>query len=206
MNNNQTLVKNLISDGVLRTPAIIEAFYAIDRSDFVSPESVDDAYKNIPLPIGHGQTISQPYTVAYTLELLQPKPNDNILDIGYGSGWQTSLLAHLVGQDGHVTALEVISELQTRGEENIAKYNFLSRGIVECHCLNGAGGYEQNAPFDKIVGAAAAREMPKAWMRQTKTNGRIVAPVGSSIILLNKKSDEEWEKEEHPGFVFVPLT
>ena len=90
------LIKELMAEGILKTPSIIEAFEKVDRKDFVPEELKDKAYLNTPLPIGYGQTISQPLTVAFMLELLQPQAGDKVLEIGSGSGWQTALLAHMV--------------------------------------------------------------------------------------------------------------
>src|SRR5687767_9613389 len=122
------LMDELIAEGVLRTPRILEAFRAIDRADFVPDDLKGQADVNAPLPIGEGQTISQPLTVAFMLELLQPQPGNNILDLGSGSGWQTALLAHIVGGEGRVTALEIIPELYEQSRKNIEKYNFLTKG------------------------------------------------------------------------------
>ena len=112
------LVKELISSGYLKTPEIIDAFQKIDRKDFVSDEYKDRAYVNAPLPIGYGQTISQPLTVAFMLELLQPEKGNKILEIGSGSGWQTALLARVVGDEGRVFAIELIPELEQFGRKN----------------------------------------------------------------------------------------
>lgn len=205
MTNHDRLIDELIAAGVARTPAIIEALWAIDRRNFVRPEMAADAYLNVPLPIGEGQTISQPLTVAYMLELLQPQAGQNILDIGSGSGWQAALLAHLVGDTGHVTALEIIPELCAWGRHNVAQYGFIEKGIVEMHCMSGLGGYPKRAPFDRVIAGAAGETVPPAWLEQTDVGGRIVAPVGSSVLQLIKKSDTEWERQDHPGFAFVPL-
>lgn len=209
MTQQQELVDELVVEGVLRTPAIIEAFRAIDRADFVRPSERANAYLNIPLPIGGGQTISQPYTVAYMLELLQPEPGQNVLDVGSGSGWQTALLAHIVGSKGHVTSLEIVPELCEWGRHNVAKYHFLTRGVVAMHCMSGLGGYPERAPFDRIVAAAAGETVPEAWLSQVVVGGRIVTPVGSSVLQLIKTSDDPpvggWERHEHRGFAFVPL-
>ena len=180
------------------------------------PESLkDEADINAPLPIGYGATISQPLTVAFMMELLQPAPGDKILDIGSGSGWQTAFLAYCVshqGKQGKVFAIERIPELVEFGKENVAKYNFLEKGIVEFICADGSKGYPDIATrpelvegFDKIIAAAAAEDIPIAWKEQLKIGGRLVAPVKSSIWLLIKKSPAEFEQKEFPGFAFVPL-
>lgn len=183
-----------------------EAFRAIDRVDFVPEELKDRAYLDAPLPIGQGQTISQPYTVNFMLELLQPKPGDSILDIGSGSGWQTCLLAHIVGKKGHITALEIIPELYEQSLKNIAKYNFISKGLVETHNMSGEHGYSKNAPYDGIIAAAAlSDEIPLAWKNQLKPGGRIVTPIRNSIFKFIRLSDGTLTEEEHPGFAFVPF-
>src|SRR3989339_1715567 len=120
----RNLVNNLKNIGVLKTPAIIEAFLKIDRADFVPEEIKNLAYFNEALAIGLSQTISQPYTVAFTLELLEPKMGDKILDIGSGSGWQTALLAHLVGKNGKIFSVEIISELFKWGKKNVESLGF----------------------------------------------------------------------------------
>ena len=160
---------------------------------------------NEAMPIGHGQTISQPLVVAFMLEQLKPRQGEKILDIGSGSAWTTALLAEIVGQQGKVIAIEVVPELKKFGEKNLAKYNFTKKGIVEFICANGSKGYKKEAPYDKILCSASAEEIPQAWKEQLKTGGRIVAPCKSSILLLIKKSENNFEEKEYPGFVFVPL-
>lgn len=201
----EKLIEQLIQQGYLKTPRIIEAFKKIKREDFVLEKLKEDADINAPLPIGHGQTISQPLTVAFMLELLQPEPGDKILDIGAGSGWQAALLAYCVShQDktGKVFAMERIPELLEFGKKNVEKYNFKTVNFV---CGDGSRGLEMEAPFDKIIAAASAEEIPQAWKEQLKVEGRLVTPVQSSIWLLIKKSDEKFREQEFPGFAFVPL-
>lgn len=201
----QQLVDYLIEAGVLRTPAIIDAFRSIDRKSFVEPTYELEAYDNIPLPIGAGQTISQPYTVAFMLELLQPQPGEVVMDIGYGSGWQTCLLAHIVGSKGHVVALEIVPALCEQGMANIEQYDFVSTGVVETHCQNASPGFAARAPYDKIIAAAAGSYVPEAWQAQLKVGGRIVTPIGSSVMVLTKVDKETWERTDYPGFAFVPF-
>lgn len=202
----ENLIDSLIRDGYLKTPAIIEAFKNIDRADFVLDEYKNQAYVNAPLPIGFNQTISQPLTVAFMLELLEPKPNEKILDVGSGSGWTTALLAYLVGENGRVIGLERIPELVALSEKNISKYNFIKKGIVEIINSDGAKGYRKEAPYDRIIaGAAATGDVPIYWRRQLKIGGRIVAPVGNSVIVIDKISKNRYNQKEYFGFSFVPL-
>ena len=198
------LIKQLIDQKYLKTPLIIEAFKKIDRKDFVLDQFKHEFDVNAPLPIGYGQTISQPLTVAFMLELLQPCSNDKILDIGAGSGWQTALLAYCV-KDGKVFAVERIPELNEFGKKNVSKYNFIKKGIVEFICKDGSEGLIDQSPFDKIIAAAACDKVPEDLKKQLKINGRLVIPVKNSIWLVIKKSDKEFDEQEFPGFAFVPL-
>lgn len=203
--SNQELVKQLVTDGVLKSPHLIDAFQHINRADFVPKELADQAYINAPLPLGFGQTISQPLTVAFMLELLQPAPGDNILDIGSGSGWQTALLACLVGPAGKITALEIVPELYEQSIKNISRYDFIKRGAVRMLCANATAGLAAAAPFDKIIAAAELAEIPPAWLNQLKIGGRLVAPIGHSLTLIIKKGEGQLDRREFPGFVFVPF-
>ena len=199
------LIKELMEEGILKTPSIIDAFEKVDRKDFVPEELKDKAYLNTPLPIGYGQTISQPLTVAFMLELLQPEKGNRVLEIGSGSGWQTALLAHIVSGEGKVFAAELIPELMAFGRKNVAKYGFIKNKTVEFHSLNATKGMPEEAPFDRIISAASGQELPAAWKEQLKIGGRIVAPVKDAIHLLIKKSETEFEEKVYPGFAFVPL-
>ncbi len=205
MTNINPFVSYLIKQGVLKTPRIIEAFLKIDRADFVPLELKRDAYINEPLLIGEGQTISQPYTVAFMIELLQPKSGDKIFEIGFGSGWQTALLAEVIGESGEIFAVERIKKLFNFGTKNISKYNFIKNGIVKTIGGDATKGLKRHAPFDKIIAAAAGAKVPETWLEELKIGGRLVMPKKESIWLYVKKSKTEFEKREYPGFVFVPL-
>lgn len=207
-----SLIQELESFGLLTESRLKKAFQDIDRADFVSPEFRSAAYFNIPLPIGHNQTISQPLTVAFMLHLLEPKPGQTILDVGSGSGWQTALLAHIVSatnkvteKPGHIVALEIMTTLCATSAQAINKYNYLEHGIVEIHCRNAEGGFPDRAPYDRIIAAASLSDIPHDWHNQLKVNGIMVAPIGQSIIKWVKNEDGTIIESSYPGFVFVPF-
>lgn len=199
------LVNELIGAGYLKTPAIIDAFQKTDRKDFVCEENKDEAYINEPLPIGYGQTISQPLTVAFMLELLQPEKGNRILEIGSGSGWQTAILARIVGETGRIFAVELIPELEKFGRKNVSKYSFTQKKIARFYCLNAVKGLPDEAPFGRIISAAACQEVPAAWKEQLKIGGRMVVPVKDTVYLFIKKSENEFEEQAYRGFAFVPF-
>jgi protein-L-isoaspartate(D-aspartate) O-methyltransferase len=196
------LVDELVETGYLKTTRIIDAFRKIDRRDFVPEDYKNFAYLNQPLPISGGQTISQPLTVAFMLELLELSEGQRVLDIGTGSGWQAALLAEIVGLKGKVVSIERIESLSRQAQKNLSKFHFDNLELV---VGNGGLGYPLGVPFDRIVAAASAGEIPMAWKEQLKIGGIIVAPVGHSLVKLVKKSENEFETERHEGFVFVPL-
>ena len=204
MDSKESLINSLKRLGYLKTPSLVDAFEAVDRTDFVPKNLEREAYIDHALPIGEGQTISQPLTVAFTLELLSPKQGEKILEIGAGSGWQAALLAHVVGAKGKVVTLERIPRLVEMARRNVGKYkDFADR--VEVLLADGSKGYGKEAPYDRIVAAASARNIPEMWKKQLKVGGIIVAPVGDSIFKLVKEGENNFREEEYPGFVFVPL-
>lgn len=200
------LVEKLKKIGVLKSTLLIESFLQNDRAAFVSPEHLEDAYVDAPLPIGNGQTISQPFTVAFMLELLQPRPAQRILDIGFGSGWTTALLTYIAGKAGRVFGLEIVPELFARGRTNLEKFAYSN---VELYNQSGWEGLPEAAPFDRILVSAAAHEIPKALKEQLTIGGRMVIPVGGrfgqSVRLVVRVVGSKFEEEDHPGFVFVPF-
>jgi protein-L-isoaspartate(D-aspartate) O-methyltransferase len=200
----EELVQHLKDAGVLKTKELVEAFLKTDRRDFVLPEYEGQAYEDYPLPIGSGQTISQPYTVAFMLELLGPQKGDKILDVGSGSAWTTALLAHMAGEKGKAYGVERIPELVGLGKENLAKYSLPQAEIIQAekHIL----GLPEKAPFDKIlVSAAAEGEVPKELLLQLKEDGVMVLPVADAVLRVQKIPGREPEIQTFEGFAFVPL-
>ena len=201
MLNNRELIDHLIKRRVLVSGTIIDALSSIDRINFVRPEELNRAYMDNPLSIGYDQTISQPYTVIFMLELLQAEKGNKVLDIGSGSGWTTALLAHIVQKEGSVLGMEKVSDLVKFGKNNIEKYNFTNAKIVQSEEELG----KPEEQFDRVLVSAAARKVPDELVDQLKIGGRMVIPVQSSIYKVDKISEEQVEKDENYGFSFVPL-
>ena len=189
-------------NGLLRDKAIEQAFLKIDRADFVPKQIRRLAYLDQALPIGEKQTISQPTVVAFMLGLLHPKPGDKILDVGAGSGWQTALLAQIVGPKGMVYAVEVIPMLYERAQKNVAGYKFKN---VRFFRQNARAGLSKFAPFAGIIAGAAGNDIPLIWKDQIKIGGRIVMPIGTSVVCCTKTGRDKFITKEYPGFLFVPL-
>jgi|SRR3989344_521376 len=198
-----SLIQKLIGDCVLKTPLMIQAFHKIERADFV-PESIkSDAWRDCALPTFEDQTISQPYTVAFMLELLNPLGGETILDVGSGSGWVSALLAHAVGPKGRVCGIERIEQLVEFSKNNLSKYNFNNLEIIHG---DGTKGLKKYAPFDKIHVAAAASAIPRALKEQLKIGGKMVIPTkNNDIRLIEKISKTKYTERIYHGFVFVPL-
>jgi protein-L-isoaspartate(D-aspartate) O-methyltransferase len=199
------IVDELIDNKILKTLTIINAFNKIKREDFVLDEFRDESEGNYPLPIGFQQTISQPLTVAFMLELLQPKEGHKILDIGTGSGYTTALLSSIVGEKGKVYGIEYISELKKFGENNIKKYNYIKKGITQMFCGDGTKGLKDKAPFDRILVSAMAGKVPEELKKQLKVKGKLVIPYDEGVSLFIKKPDNTFYVKKYPGFIFVPL-
>lgn len=202
MNVLDKLVDNMIASNMLKSPLIIDAFRTVDRKYFVPDHLIEDAYIDAPLPIGNYQTISQPSTVAFMLERLDPKDGNTILDIGSGSGWTTALLCYIVGDKGSVTGVERVDTLVEQGKENLSKFRFNS------HCHIEKAGEKLGLPgqqFDRILVSASADEIPEELFSQLKPGGILVIPIRESIFKFTKVSETQIDKEEFYGFVFVPL-
>ena len=185
--------------------AVIDVIGSVERHSFVPPGQVRHAYENRPLPIGHGQTISQPYIVALMTELLEPDPNDIALEVGTGSGYQAAVLSQLVD---HVYTIEIIEPLAMQAA---ARLNSLSYDNVTAILGDGYYGWEEHAPFDKIIVTAAASHVPPPLVAQLKPGGKMVIPVGGRfmtqlLLLLEKNSDGEIVTRQIGAVRFVPLT
>ena len=202
MKNQKELIQHLIGSGVLKTESIINAFEQIDRQNFVKEQYAEQAYEDVPLLIDHEQTISQPTTVAFMLELLQPQEGDRVLDVGSGSGWTTTLLSKLIGQKGRVWGMEIVPELVEFGKKNLKKYNFPQ---AEIRKADPEPGLIAQAPFDKILVSAAAEELPQMLVDQLRVGGRMVIPIGDSVWQIDKISSKNIKKQKFFGFSFVPL-
>jgi len=187
------------SDDVLATLGRVE------RHRFVPPGEVRYAYENRPLPIGHGQTISQPYIVALMTDLLEPNEDDVVLEVGTGSGYQAAVLAELVG---HVYTIEIIEALATSAGERLQRLGYDN---VTTRLGDGYYGWQEHAPFDSIIVTAAASHVPPPLIEQLKPGGRMVIPVGARfmtqlLLLLEKGNDGEVVTRQIGAVRFVPLT
>ncbi|HSM31726.1 MAG TPA: protein-L-isoaspartate(D-aspartate) O-methyltransferase [Woeseiaceae bacterium] len=184
---------------------VLAALGRVERHLFVPPGQARFAYENRPLPIGHGQTISQPYIVALMTDLLEPDENDVVLEVGTGSGYQAAVLAELVD---HVYSIEIIEPLAVSARERLERLGYDN---VTTKLGDGYYGWEQHAPFDAIIVTAAASHVPPPLIEQLKPGGRMVIPVGgrfmTQLLLLLEKGDDGDVVTRQIGAVrFVPLT
>jgi protein-L-isoaspartate(D-aspartate) O-methyltransferase len=184
---------------------VMEALRQTPRDEFVPDEFRYRAYDNRPLPIGHGQTISQPYVVALMTDLIQPRPEDVVLEIGTGSGYQAAVLSRLVKQ---VYSMEIVGGLATQASERLQRLGYDN---VEVRAENGRLGWPEHAPYDAILVTAAASEVPPALIDQLKPGGTLVIPVGSrdyaqDLLVITKREDGSVQKRDVLPVVFVPLT
>ena len=172
---------------------ILRAFEQVPRERFVPGERISEAYADHPVPIGCGQTVSQPLVVAMMMEELAIRPHHRILDVGSGSGYQTALLAGLAA---HVYAIERIEELSTRAAAVLTDLNITN---VTMRTGDGTLGWAEQAPFDGIICGAGSPRVPAAWIEQLTDGGRIVAPVGGSdsqtIVVVRKEGDNVTRRE-----------
>lgn len=199
------LVESLTRSGYLHNDLLIEAFEHVGRAEFLPDCFEDEAQADIPLPIGHGQMSPQPSTVAVMLEVLDPRPGDRILHIGSGTGWTAGLLAYVVGDEGKVVAFEALEEISRECRQNLDKFEFVKSSRVECLVGEGKNGYSADAPYDRVLVAASAEEIPPALREQLKLGGKMVIPIHNKLSYFEKRSESDLYREEFPGFVFMPL-
>lgn len=183
---------------------VMQAMATVPREKFVPEHLHYQAFDDGPLPIGFGQTISQPYIVALMTDLLELKPEHRVLEIGTGSGYQSAILAQLCEK---VFSVERIPELSMLAVERFKQLKYKN---IETHIGNGYLGWQEHAPYDGIIVTAAATHIPQALVDQLKPGGKLVIPVsvasfGQSLLLVKKKMDGEIEKKDVLGVAFVPL-
>ena len=195
------LVESLRLKGIT-DELFLQALLKVDREKFIPSGVRQHTYKDIALPIGYGQTISQPYTIAVMTEALKVEKGDKALEIGTGSGYQAALLyemgAKVYSIERHI---DIYNEVLKRFEKLSIR--------VHCKCGDGTMGWETYAPYNKIIVTAGAPNVPEALKKQLAINGRMVIPVGSmssqTLRVLTKTATDEFEIEEIPNFIFVPL-
>lgn len=182
--------------------AVSAAFDAVPRAEFLREGSRGEAGFDGPVAIGHGQTNSQPRTVEDMLRLLDVREGQRVLDLGAGSGWTTALLGHLVGPDGVVIGVELEPELASWGETNVRRtpYSWASVRPAQPDVL----GAPEEAPWDRILVSAAARELPPALVDQLADEGRMVVPVNGTMTVAVREGDRV-RTSEHGAYRFVPL-
>jgi protein-L-isoaspartate(D-aspartate) O-methyltransferase len=184
--------------------ALRDAIAAVPRHLFVPPTWRDMAYLNRPLPIGHGQTISQPFIVALMTALLELRPTDRVLEIGTGCGYQTAVLARLCS---HVTSVEIVPELSARAAQTLAE---LGVANADLHVADGHEGWAAATAYDAIIATAAPAELPPAWLGQLAAGGRLVAPVGEHrhtqwLLVVHKDAQGHSQRRRTIAVSFVSL-
>jgi protein-L-isoaspartate(D-aspartate) O-methyltransferase len=195
------LVSSIEAKGI-KDKNVLDAMAKIPRHMFMDSSFIDFAYQDKPFPIAAGQTISQPYTVAFQTELLRVNPNDKILEIGTGSGYQTAVLIEMGAE---VFSIERQKELYTLAKKSLPKFGYVPKKLV---LGDGYLGLPENAPFDGIIVTAGAPFVPKPLLSQLKIGGRLVIPIGENVQVMTqyiRKSEKKFEKHEFGDFRFVPL-
>ena len=184
---------------------VLQAMNTVPRHEFVPANMRSVAYENRPLPIGFGQTISQPYIVALMTDLLQPQPDQRVLEIGTGSGYQAAILSQLVAQ---VYSIEIIEELGKSSTQLLTRHGYDN---VETQVADGYDGWPQHAPFDSIIVTAAISHIPPPLIKQLKKGGRMVIPVGTRfqtqyLTLVEKDKHDKVTTRQILPVIFVPFT
>jgi protein-L-isoaspartate(D-aspartate) O-methyltransferase len=199
-----TMVDAQIEARGVKDAAVLDAMRAVPRHEFVLPEYLYAAYEDHPLPIGHGQTISQPYIVALMTEALQVQPGDRVLEIGTGSGYQAAVLAAL---DVEVYTVEIVPALAEQAAERLARLGYED---VQVRQADGYFGWEEHAPFDAIIVTAAPDHLPQPLTGQLAEGGRLVVPVGPQgavqTLWLFEQREGELQATNLGAVSFVPLT
>ncbi len=188
----------------IREPQILEAFAEVPREAFVPDELADFAYDDAPLPIGRGQTISQPYIVAYTIQELRLRGDERVLEVGTGSGYAAAVLSRLARE---VYTIERIDTLAEAARERLAGLGFAT---VHVTCGDGSLGWPEHAPYDAIAVAAGGPRAPSALLEQLAIGGRLVMPVGKqassqALVRFTRKGEGQFEEERLADVRFVPL-
>ena len=195
------MVRAQIQARGIHDPRVLDAMRDVKRHLFVPSESTEDAYEDFPLPIGEGQTISQPYIVALMTELLETKPTDHVLEVGTGSGYQAAVLSRLVAD---VYSIEIVKSLSDVAAKRL---DLLGYDNVHLRVGDGYNGWAEHAPFDAIIVTAAPPEVPQKLIEQLADGGRMVVPVGTNYqeLLLIEKEDGETSKRVITTVRFVPM-
>jgi len=203
--NRENMVRRQIERRGVKDPAVLTAMRAVPRHKMVPEELVRKAYRDHPLPIGHGQTISQPYIVALMTELLELDPDDTVLEVGTGSGYQAAVLGQIVRK---VITVEIVGPLATRAKGDLSELGY--KNITVLH-KDGYFGHEEAAPYDAIIVTAAATHIPPPLIAQLKPGGRMVIPVGKfgwtqNLMLVKKDRNGKITTRNKLPVRFVPLT
>ncbi|RYH22290.1 protein-L-isoaspartate(D-aspartate) O-methyltransferase [archaeon] len=203
-NLRRQMVLKQISNRGISDPKVLHAMATVPRHLFVPFEYANDAYKDHPMPIGFGQTISQPYIVAYMAECAKVVSTDKVLDVGTGSGYAAAVLSHLTRT---VHTVEVVKQLHLEAKGTLERLGYHN---VVCHFGDGSQGLASEAPFDAIIVAAGAPEVPKSLVDQLRVGGRLVIPVtsgvfGEDLMRITKMEGGEVKREHLGAVAFVPL-
>lgn len=189
--------------GQPRSPAVAEAMQMVPRRDFLPPGLRDRAGQDVPLPIGHGATSSQPSTVAAMLRLLDVRPGDRVLDVGAGSGWTTALLARLVGASGSVVGVELEAPLAEEAEERVRRAGLRQASVRAA--VPGVLGWPEGAPYDRVLVSAMASRWPQELVEQLVDGGLLLVPLDGRLVLARRRGTRVHRRQAPGWYHFVPL-